>query len=641
MDVWVDRYMRQRTVWFLIGDVALLLLSLAAAAGLRFDGRVPPEILAQLPVVMALSLAIKVPIFFHHGLYRLSWSRVSLDDVLTIIRAVTIGTVAFWAIVFLMKESLLVGFPRGILLIDYVLTMYTIGGLRMSSRIYRHLHSALRVPGRRALLIGAGAAGEQLVRALRETPGMTYTPVGFIDDDPVKIGTVLHGLPILGNREQIMRIARERGVEAVLISMPSAPSRVIRRVVALAREAGVKDIRIIPGLDRIVNGQLTFSDLREIHPVDLLGRETVQIDTGDVDRYVRGRRVLVTGAGGSIGSELCRQIVQFGPELVVLLDRDETGLFFIEQEMQRLGQQSAGVVADICDERRVREVCQAHHPQIVFHAAAYKHVGLMERHPADAVMTNAFGTRAVATACLDAGVGQFVLISTDKAVNPTSMMGVSKRIAEMICLALNGRGPTRFAAVRFGNVLGSRGSVIPVFFENIRKGEPIIIRGENMRRYFMAMSEAVLLVLQAGAMSRGGEIFVLDMGEPVRILDLARDLIRLSGLEPERDVPIIVTDPDPGEKEHEDLLTAEEGTVMTQHELVFVARGSSMDLESLSPKLAELEEAVRQGDNPLVVRLLQDIVPTYRPSQLVQVQGRGSLSVTGRDESYRPANRAI
>ncbi len=617
---------RVRQLFFLVGDAVLLLASLVAAALLRFDGRIPPELSSDLPLVVLISLAVKIPVFASQRLYALSWSQVSLDGMIAVVRGVTLGTALFWVVVFALKgTTLLAGFPRSILLIDYVITLHAVGAFRMALRAYKHLARRSLAGGRPALIVGAGAAGEQLARSLASTPASGYLPVGFIDDDQGKTGSVIHGLRVLGDRQRMPAVIRRHNVEAVLIAMPSAPSRAIRQIVSLVREAGVREIRIVPGLDKLLNGRLSFTDLREVQLSDLLGRELVVIDTAGVERWLCGRVVLVTGAGGSIGSELCRQIVQFRPGALVLLDWDESGLFWTEQELRRMGHEPVVLIGDVRDARRMEEIFRTVQPQVVFHAAAYKHVGLMERHPEDAVRTNVFGTRVAAEVSAATGVEKFILISTDKAVNPTSVMGVSKRVAEQVCLALNGQGRTQFLAVRFGNVLGSRGSVVPLFQERIRRGEALTVRGENMRRYFMEISEAVLLVLQAGAMGHGGEIFVLDMGEPVHIVDVARELIRLSGLEPEKDVPIIFTDPLPGEKEYEDLLTAEEGTVSTRHDRIWVAGGiHTPSVGTLFAHINALEGMARAHDIPGLLQTLQTLVPSYRPSELLLARARGS-----------------
>lgn len=612
--------LRGRLALFLLGDSVLLVLSLIVATSLRFDGIVPSDTARQLPIAVAISLLTKITIFASQGLYSLSWMQVGLEDMIVVLRGATFGSVLFWVFVFALKRTpLLVGFPRSVLLIDYIITVLVIGAFRVGRRLYQHVTHPYQKGGRSALIIGAGVAGEQLARSLRSAPASGYLPVGFVDDDDRKWGTVVYGLRVFGGRARLPAIVRELNVEAVLIAIPSGKSRLIRNIVSEARQAGVGEIRIVPSLDRVLDGTVSFTDLREVQLTDLLGRDLVKIDTVAVDGWLRGRTVLVTGAGGSIGSEVCRQIVRFHPTELVLMDCDETGLFNIEQEIGYLGQRATTLLIDVRDTDRVSDAFRTIRPHVVFHAAAYKHVGLMERHPEQAVSVNILGTQVVATAAVEVGVEKFVLISTDKAVNPTSVMGATKRAAEQVCLALNSGGSTRFLAVRFGNVLGSRGSVVPVFQDKIRRGEPLTIRGSNMRRYFMAVSEAVLLVLQAGAAGQGGEIFVLDMGEPVPIIDLARELIRLSGLEPDRDVPIVFADPEPGEKEHEDLLAAEEGTIATPHERIFAARGASnVSADVLFTSIGALGGMIKRHDFRGILETLRTIVPTYQPSALFQ-----------------------
>ncbi len=614
-----------RKLLFVAGDGVVVVLSLLAAVWLRYDGDIQPSVWAQVPLVVAIALVVKLAVFMTQGLYALSWAQVGLEDVLAVVRGVTLGSIALWAIVFPLKwAEVLSGFPRSVLLLDYIITLHAIVSFRMGRRVYQHLVHSPSTGGRAALIVGAGAAGTQLARSLWHTPTSGYAPVGFVDDDAGKRGTVIQGLRVLGDREHLPAIVHQHSIEAILVALPSASSRVIRNVISLARAAGVREIRIVPTLDRIINGKISFTDLEEVQLTDLLGRQVVHIDTAAVGRWLGDQTVLVTGAGGSIGGELCRQIARFHPREIALLDWDETGLFWAEQEMHRINQRATTVLADVRDRGRIRQVLHDVRPRTVFHAAAYKHVGLMERHPAEAVAMNILGTLSVAQASADEQVEKFVLISTDKAVNPTSVYGAAKRVAEQICLVLNGQGGTRHLAVRFGNVLGSRGSVIPLFQDNIRRGEPITVRGPYMRRYFMATSEAVLLVLQAGAMGQGGEIFVLDMGEPVRIIDLAKELIRLSGLEPDKDVPIIFADPEPGEKEFEDLLTVEEGTVATRYDRIFVARGAlPVFPELLFERVSRLEECVRAHELSGIIRSLQELVPTYRPSEwlLSQLDG--------------------
>jgi len=623
----------RRLTFFLLSDAVLLVLSLVIAALLRFEGVIPPATARALPIVIAISLLTKITIFAAQGLYSLSWEQIGLEDMVMVFRGVTLGSAVFWLFIFALERTpLLAGVPRSVLLIDYIVTFAAVGTLRIGQRLYQHITHPYQPGGRPALIVGAGVAGEQLARSLRYAPASGYVPVGFIDVHRRKWGTVIHGLRVLGGPERLPGIVKEHDIEAVLIAISSGTSSLLRTILSTAHRAGVREIRIVPGLDRIPGGPVSFTDLREVQLDDLLGREVVRTDTVAIEQWVHGRTMLVTGAGGSIGSELCRQLVRFRPRELVLMDCNETGLFYAEQEMRHLGQRATSLLIDIRDVASMREAFRAVKPHVVFHAAAYKHLGLMERQPAQAVSVNILGTQVVATVAAEVGVEKFILISTDKAVNPTSVMGATKRVAEQVCLALNGRGPTRYLAVRFGNVLGSRGSVVPVFQEKIRRGEPLTIRGPNMRRYFMAVSEAVLLVLQAGAAGTGGEIFVLDMGEPVNIVSLARELIRLSGLDPDKDVPIVFADPEPGEKEREDLLAAEEGTSATRHERIFVVRGASdVPTSAVFAHIRALEEMIERNHLGGILDTLRTLVPTYQASELflsrVAVTSSGATGV--------------
>ncbi len=630
----------QRKLFFLVGDGVLLTVSICAAYWLRFDGHVPPPLAPEIAVVAGIGVGLKLTVFLGQRLHMLSWSQVGLEDMVVVVRSVTVATALFWGATFVLRGIWhWLAIPRSVLLIDYVLTLNMIAMFRMLRRVQLYLSHRTAPDGRIALIVGAGVAGEQLAHSLRSDTSK-YVPIGFVDDDRGKLGTTIRGLRVLGDRGELLDLARAYAVQAILIAMPSAPSSVIRSVVSLARKAGVDEVRIVPSIDRVLNGQVGFDDLREVQLSDLLGRQEVRLDPAAMEEGLRGRTILVTGAGGSIGSELCRQMTRFGPREIVLVDNDETALFWVERDLQRLKQRSTTCLEDIRDSVRVTEMMRRVHPDLVFHAAAYKHVDLMERHPNQAIGTNVLGALEVARAALEVRVAKFVLVSTDKAVNPASIMGATKRAAERICLGLNGRGHTRYLVVRFGNVLGSRGSVVPLFQENIRRGDAITIRGRNMRRYFMAISEAVLLILEAAAVGQGGEVFALDMGDPIRIQDLAYDLIRLSGLEPYRDVPITFTDPLPGEKDCEDLLTAEEGVVATRYERLFVSRAEPpKDFDRVLTQVSALHELAETGDRDSIVRWLMNLVPNYRPSS--SALDEPQIIVVGRPprEGARPGER--
>lgn len=618
----------------------MLTLSICAAYWLRFDGHIPPSLAPEIVVVAGTGVGLKLIVFLGQRLHMLSWSQVGLEDMVVVVRSVTVATAMFWGATLVLRSTWhWLAIPRSVLLIDYVLTLNMIAMFRIVRRVQLYLSHRKAPDGRIALIVGAGAAGEELAHSLRNQTSK-YVPIGFVDDDRAKLGTTIRGLRVLGNREELIDLARAYAVRAILIAMPSAPSSVIRSVVSLARRAGVDEVRIVPSINRVLNGQVEFDELREVQLSDLLGRQEVRLDPTAIAGGLRGRIVLVTGAGGSIGSELCRQMTRFGPQQIVLVDNDETALFWIERDLQRLKQRSTACLEDIRDSARMTEMMRSIRADVVFHAAAYKHVDLMERHPNQAIGTNVLGALVVARAALEANVDKFVLVSTDKAVNPTSIMGATKRAAEQICLALNGRGHTRYLVVRFGNVLGSRGSVVPLFQDNIRRGDAITIRGRNMRRYFMAISEAVLLILEAGAVGQGGEVFVLDMGDPIRIQDLACDLVRLSGLEPYRDVPITFTDPLPGEKDCEDLLTAEEGVAATRYEGLFVSCAEPpKDIDRLLDHVGVLHELAETGERESIMRWLMDLVPSYRPSSIVLDERQIIVVSRPPREGARPSER--
>ena len=603
---------------FFLGDVLLLAGALVASVALWEERFSSSGLWPSVGVLFGLSLSSKVPLLYRERLYFVSWSYVGMEELIGVARAITIGSAIFViASMSLSQANVLPSFALAIFVTDYTLSLLGIGAFRVSKRVSRRL---LRRPWTESvptLIVGAGAAGEQLVRSLLDTPGSGYRPVGFIDDDSAKWRVTLHGVTVLGPTVELPELAAKLGSTKIIVAMPSAPSSTIRRIVGLARSAGLQDISVLPALASILTGRVSWDELRQLELEDLLGREVVPVDMAEVDLILGGKRVLITGAGGSIGAELSRHVAKFSPSSVILLDFDETSLFDIHKELwvTSTGVTLIPVLADVRDERKVQQIFAELKPQVVFHAAAYKHVGLLERNPEEAVRTNVAGTANVAIAAQTVEAERFVFISTDKAVNPSSVMGATKRVGELTCLSLNQHGDTRFMAVRFGNVLGSRGSVVPIFREQIRRGGPVTVRGREVRRYFMAPSEAVLLVLQAAAIGQGGEVFALDMGEPVKIADLARELIRLAGMEPDKDIQITYTDLEPGEKETEDLLVAEEGTEPTQHQKIHIVR--SLEI----PQAAQVASAVarfrllsEEGGQSQIISALQQLVSTYTPS---------------------------
>jgi FlaA1/EpsC-like NDP-sugar epimerase len=609
-----------RALFFGIFDLIWIALAMYIAFLLRFDGQIAPNYAARLWYYLGIALVIKLPLFALHGLYRMSWTFVSLEDLLSVLRAGTISSLLLGMALFILgrESTLFADFPRSVLIIDYLLTLAFVGSFRLWKRFYLRLRRPRSRPGRPALIVGAGNAAEQLARNMMSDLSSGWAPVGFIDDDPAKAGLWIHGLPVLGTRRDLAQIVKAYGVELLLVAMPSVRGTIIREIVAAGRAVGVRQIEILPGIHELLSGRVTLAQVREVQLEDLLGRDPVRIDTQAIAQYLSQKRVLVTGAAGSIGREICRQILRFEPAQLAMLDQDETNLFLLEEELSRIFPQCQAetlyLLANVRDLEKITQIFARHRPQIVFHAAAYKHVPVMEAHPEEAIKTNVRGTRIVAQAAWEARAEKFVLISTDKAVHPSSVMGASKRVAELIIQAFNGRGETQFIAVRFGNVLFSRGSIIPLFQEQIKHRGPVTITHPEMKRYFMATSEAVALVLQAGALGQGGEVFVLDMGEPIKIVDLAHELIRFSGYEPEVDIPIVFTGPRPGEKLLEDLLTAEEGTEATHHEKIYVARlGTSWPARELFEAIHKLETAAERGDRNAIIDGLRRLVPTYQP----------------------------
>lgn len=597
-------------------DAFLVALSLAFSYWLFFETAIPDHMLPILFLSLPIACGVKLPVLVLFGLDRLSWRHVDAREMFALAAASGIGSVALALVLFVLREVGIVStVSLSILAIDGLLTFLSVGGVRFSRRLYHELGARpvrATKSSRRALIVGAGDAGAQLARALEEEKSGSVRVVGFLDDDPHKRGAVAHGVSVVGTRAELARIVEQTKATSILIAMPSAPRAVVRETVAAARSAGVTDVRIVPGLAELTTGEITSAELRELEPADVLQREEVTIDGRPILRFLGGKRVLVTGAAGSIGSELCRQALRFGASRLVALDQNETGLFDLEADLRRRFPHSdlSAVVADVRDAERLMTLFRREAPAVVYHAAAYKHVPMMELFPCEAVRTNVEGTRNALAAALTAGCEAFVLISTDKAVNPSSVMGATKRVAEALVHGV-GDGPTRALAVRFGNVIGSRGSVLRTFQEQVTARQPVTVTHPAMERYFMVTSEAVQLVLEASAVGRNGQVLVLDMGRPVKIVDLARDVIRFYGLEPDVDVPIVYTGVRPGEKLSEELLTSEEGTEKTDFARVFIARLQEPPA-TWRDDLRHLVEAAHGEDDAHVRAVLQRLVPTFR-----------------------------
>lgn len=595
--------------------LALWSVSLLLAAGLRFEFDIPGAYRTTLPQLLGLTLLLRSLAFWRVGLFHGLWRYSGARDLRSLVWASTlssVGVVAVWAF---MRTG---AFPRSILALDYAFSILIVGGLRFGIRTIREvtLQNAMPHSGqrRRLLVIGAGDAGEMLMREIVRTHTNKYQPLGMLDDNASKHGERIHGVPVLGPIRAVTEIAANQQIDEIIVAIPSMNGREMRELLELCRPLGAQ-IRTLPGVDRLIDGSVTVSQLAEVNIEDLLRRDPVRLDAEEIGRSIRGRVVMVTGAGGSIGSELCRQIARFAPERLVLVEQAENNLFQIDRTL-RAEFSDVGIVpyiVDICDSKRLETVFASERPNMVFHAAAHKHVPLMELNPGEAIKNNVFGTRKVADLSHRFGVEKFVMVSTDKAVNPTSVMGVSKRVAEIYVQALSQTSGTQFVTVRFGNVLGSAGSVVPLFREQIARGGPVMVTHPEMQRYFMTIPEACQLVMQAGVMGRGGEIFVLDMGEPVKIVDLARDLIRLSGFDPDHDIEIQFSGVRPGEKLFEEIAVDEESVDKTKHPKIYVGRFRPHAFDEVERSLERLAAVSNVEDCALVQRTFSTIVPEYTP----------------------------
>ena len=607
---------RLPNIWILGADALAIALAVVLAFLLRFDGSIPSFYLqGGLQGVLALILLTTLVSFWLLRLYSFSWGHVGITDILSLGKAVLASAVVV-GVLFLMFPGIVPfsGLPRSVFLMSYVLIFFFTSGIRLGKRIWgAYVQNFGNYNGERMLIVGAGDAGAELLRSVLASG--EYVPVGFVDDDAAKRGTSIHGVRVLGAIEEIPSLVAEHKVTHIVIALPSAGSESIKRAVEAGRKAGILKMKIVPPLAELIHGEVSLQQLREVEVKDLLGREPLFLDSDVIERFLTGKKVLITGAAGSIGSELARQALKFVPSSLVLVDQDESGLFMMGDELRRRGVATELVVmvADIRNGERMEQVFEELRPEVVFHAAAYKHVPLMEQYPEEAVRTNVLGTGVVAKAAMKTGTEIFVYVSTDKVVNPTSVMGASKRFGEMVCQLFNKKGNTRFVAVRFGNVLDSRGSVIPLFRSQLKRGGPVEVTHPDMQRYFMLTAEACLLVMQASAIGQGGEVFVLDMGKPVKILDLAHEMIRLSGLEPDKDIPVVFSGMRPGEKLFEELLTAEEGIVETPHPKVFVAKLPLVQEQQIMEGLEKLKKACGQGNQKELRLLLAELVPSYTP----------------------------
>ncbi|MBI5077277.1 polysaccharide biosynthesis protein [Candidatus Falkowbacteria bacterium] len=612
-----QRTTAKRTAFFLLADFFIISASCLFGFILRFDGKIIPKYYPMIGYFILLSAPIIIFLLWRERLYYISWSFVSVKELLRLLRAVTLGFLIIGAALFLLRDyQTFIGFPRSIIFISGLLALIMLSGLRFAKRIYIHglKHVPLNGDKNKALIFGAGEAGEQLVRYMLSHN--SHQLIGLIDDNPMKRGVLIHGIKVIGNLSLVPKINQKYNINEFIIAAPSAPKEIICRAVEIAREAGIKSIKILPGTDELLNDKVTLSNLRDIQIDDLLGRDKVEIDTEMINNFIKGKNVLITGGAGSIGSHLYRQLLKFKPNFIISLDNNETGSFYLWTELktQYPDINKKFIVGDIGDRNKVASILNQYKPQVVFHAAAYKHVPLMEDHPDEAVKNNIFGTLILAEEAIKSNVEKFVFISTDKAINPTSMMGASKRVAEMVCTSLDKKGITKFCAVRFGNVLDSQGNVVGIFKNQIKKGGPVEITHPEMKRYFMVTEEACLLVMQASALGEGGEIFVLDMGEPIKIVDLAKEMIRLAGYQPDIDIPIVFTGIRPGEKLFEEILTKEE--CPTKHNRIYISKFESVGDDMFMRQLFELKNAAEANEKNKIIQLIQEIIPNANLSMI-------------------------
>jgi FlaA1/EpsC-like NDP-sugar epimerase len=598
--------------FILVSQVALFVLAYYASFLLRFDFSPGPTAHRFFWLTVGVVVTVKLPFFYAFGLLRGWWRYVGMSDLLDLSKATVASSTVLLGI--LQIGTWPAGYPRSVLLLDLALTILATGGARCAVRIYREGFHGVSAQ-KNTLVIGAGEAGSAIVRELQRNPHLDYKPVGFLDDNPSKKGIKIHGVKVLGSIDILSRSIERRSVSCVLIAIPSATGAQIQRIIGKCRECRV-DFKILPPVSARINRPLLVNQLRSVRVEDLLGREPVLLDVEAIRDRFQANSVLVTGAAGSIGSELVRQVARFGPREIILLDRSENDLFKLGMELstQLPELNYIPVVGDILDVGLLRDVFALHRPSAVFHAAAYKHVPMMERNCFQAVTNNIFGTYNVALVARQYGTKQFVLISSDKAVNPTNMMGATKRVAELILLGLQ-KSATRFCAVRFGNVLGSNGSVLPIFSEQIARGGPVTVTHPDAERYFMTIPEAAQLVLQASAMGQGGEIFVLDMGAPVKITELAANLIRLSCPEPNPEIPVVFTGLRPGEKLFEELSFEQEGVKSTTHNKIRVFEGGEVQFDQVQAWLDALSSALEAKNVHQLVQALLTMVPEYTPSE--------------------------
>ncbi|MGH8581943.1 MAG: polysaccharide biosynthesis protein [Gammaproteobacteria bacterium] len=598
--------LQRRSAAFL-HDLFMVPVAWMAAYWIRFNlDPIPTWFFQHGLQALVVVVPIQMAVFWFCGLYRGVWRFASMPDLMRIVQASVAGALLSATVLFMITR--LHGVPRSVLVLYAVLLIGALGAPRFIYRWFKDYY--LLRGGQRVVVLGAGQGGDLLVRDLMRDARQRYRPVAFLDDDPNKLGLEIHGVRVLGGCDRLGPIVDQLDAKLVMIAIPSAGWREMKRMVQLAEATGLP-VRTLPGVHDVMAGRVGLQALRDVSIEDLLGRQPVALDWGLIRRNLTQKVVLVTGGGGSIGSELCRQVARLGPESLVVVERSEFSLYDLQRGLAQAfpGLHVHPYLCDVCDADSVRRILKLHRPSVVFHAAGYKHVPLLESQLREAVRNNVLGTRNVCEAVLAAGVDELVLISTDKAVNPVNVMGATKRIAELVCGGLAGQGHTRIITVRFGNVLGSAGSVVPLFREQIAAGGPVTVTHRDVVRYFMTIPEACQLIMQAGAMGRGGEVFVLDMGEPVKVAELAEQMIRLAGKVPGEEVPIVYTGLRPGEKLYEELFYEQEVRGITPHSKILLAKHRPVHWPRVKGLLDQLERAVAAWDEEALPALLKKLVP--------------------------------
>lgn len=609
---------RHRSIVTFSLTAAIIAAALVLAYAVRFDFSIPPIYWKRITELLPAILAIKLCCFWYFGGFRGWWRYVSMPDLVQIVKSNLLGSLLFVVYAVLVYRLNLI--PRSVLVLDGIFCFVLIGGVRFATRAIREAYrpwrqTHLSAKTQRVLVVGAGDAGQMIAREIRQNPQLPMVLVGFVDDDPAKRGAVFQGLKVLGCQNDLDPLVKQHQIDEIIIAIPSASGKEVRSIVSHCQNTRCR-FKVLPGVGDLIDGRATVQQIRQVDLNDLLGRQPISLDHQNIRNYIEGKRVLVTGAGGSIGSEICRQLIHFQPAKLILFENAETPLFLIERELVKF----AGavpivpIIGDVRNRSRVNVIFDQQLPEVVFHAAAYKHVPLMENNPAEAVNNNVQGTLILADAADFYGVKTFVMVSTDKAVRPANVMGATKRIAEMYVQSLSKRSKTRFVTTRFGNVLGSNGSVIPTFQQQIADGGPVTVTHPEVTRFFMTIPEATQLVLQAGSMGQGGEIYLFDMGDPVKIVTLAEEMIRLSGFQPYEDIDIVYIGLRPGEKLYEELLLGDEGVLPTPHEKICIAQATLFDHELLLKQIWTLISNAKVLDYAAVSRGLQELVPEYTPT---------------------------